>query len=433
MTTTLSERGQRSFSAYNVGIPEVTNNIYDEESNPSGVISLALSENHLIHGHVVDFINKHFKIDERTATTYTGSTIGGVDLRKAVAKHINKYFNPVVPVDVEEVGIANGVTAICSMLAFILGDVGDGILLMRPIYGKFENDFTIVAQYISTPALLIYQANEVRCKTLYANMDDTDPFSEAVVEKYAVRLAQAKTDGTNPRALLICNPHNPSGRCYPKSSLIALMKFCAQNNLHLISDEIYALTVFETDDPSSAPFTSVLEIDTAGIIDSRFVHVEYGFSKDFGAPGLHIAVLITRNEEVQQAFKAIGLIHAPGGPSCAIALAMLEDNNFVENTIKLSRTKLAENYELVTRMLDTAGITYWKGGRAGFFLWMDLSRFLPPADGGQTDTEREKNLTDRLLEGGVFLNAGAEWAERPGWFRLIFSDEKGKVEEGVRR
>lgn len=350
-----------------------------------------------------------------------------------MAKHINKYFNPAVLVDIKEVGIANGVTAICSMLAFMLGDVGDGILLMRPIYGKFENDLTIVAQYVSIPTFLIYQANEIRCKTLYANMDDTDPFSEAVVEKYAVRLAQAEADGTNPRALLICNPHNPSGRCYPMSTLVALMKFCAQHNLHLISDEVYALTVFETADPSSAPFTSVLEIDTVGIIDPRFLHVEYGFSKDFGAPGLHLAALVTRNNEVQQAFEAIGLLHAPGGPSCAIALAMLEDDNFVEDTIKLSRTKLAENYELVTRMLDKAGITYWKGGRAGFFLWIDLSRFLPPADRGRTDTEREKNLADRLLEGGIFLNPGAEWAETPGWFRLIFSHEKRNVEEGVRR
>jgi hypothetical protein len=45
MATTLSARGHRSFSAYNVGIPEVTDNVYDKESNPSGIITLALSEN----------------------------------------------------------------------------------------------------------------------------------------------------------------------------------------------------------------------------------------------------------------------------------------------------------------------------------------------------------------------------------------------------
>lgn len=55
----------------------------------------------------------------------------------------------------KEIGIANGVTAICSMVAFMVGDVGDGILLMRPIYGKFENDLTIMTQYISFSTFLI--------------------------------------------------------------------------------------------------------------------------------------------------------------------------------------------------------------------------------------------------------------------------------------
>lgn len=45
MVTTLSARGKRSFSAYDVSISEITDNVYDVESNPSGVISLALSEN----------------------------------------------------------------------------------------------------------------------------------------------------------------------------------------------------------------------------------------------------------------------------------------------------------------------------------------------------------------------------------------------------
>lgn len=64
-----------------------------------------------------------------------------------MTRHINKYLHPFVPIEESNVGIANGVTAILSMLAFMLGDVGDGILLMRPIYGKFENDLTITTQY----------------------------------------------------------------------------------------------------------------------------------------------------------------------------------------------------------------------------------------------------------------------------------------------
>jgi 1-aminocyclopropane-1-carboxylate synthase len=66
-------------------------------------------------------------------------------------KHINKYFAPHTPVELSNVAMANGVTAVISMLSFILGNPDDGILLMRPVYGKFENDLTITTQYRTDP------------------------------------------------------------------------------------------------------------------------------------------------------------------------------------------------------------------------------------------------------------------------------------------
>jgi histidinol-phosphate/aromatic aminotransferase/cobyric acid decarboxylase-like protein len=64
-----------------------------------------------------------------------------------MANHVNKYFSPATTVEPKHVLMANGVSAICSMLGFLVGDPGDGVLLMRPIYGKFENDWGIMAGY----------------------------------------------------------------------------------------------------------------------------------------------------------------------------------------------------------------------------------------------------------------------------------------------
>jgi len=85
-------------------------------------------------------------------------------------------------------------------------------------------------------------------------------------------------------------------------------------------------------------------------------------------------------------------------------------------------------------MLDEAGIPYWRGGNAGFFLWVDLSRFLPhESQDLNSALKREQALAKRILGRGVFLNPDAEWSERPGWFRLIYSHDIVKIEEGVRR
>lgn len=105
------------------------------------------------------------------------------------------------------------------------------------------------------------------------------------------------------KALLICNPNNPlgrwkmghppiafapvililthdlAGRCYTRDGLVEIMKFCESKSIHLISDEIYALSVYQRPDRRSDSFVSALSIDPAGLIDHARVHILYGLSK----------------------------------------------------------------------------------------------------------------------------------------------------------
>jgi 1-aminocyclopropane-1-carboxylate synthase len=57
------------------------------------------------------------------------------------------------------------------------------------------------------------------------------------------------------------------------------MRFCQRHRIHLISDELYALSVFDTEDADAIPFTSVLSFDTTELIDPDYLHVLYGMSK----------------------------------------------------------------------------------------------------------------------------------------------------------
>lgn len=56
------------------------------------------------------------------------------------------------------------------------------------------------------------------------------------------------------------------------------MKFCQKNDIHMISDEVYALSVYDTgyDLPT---FISALSIDTEDLIDKDRLHILYGMSK----------------------------------------------------------------------------------------------------------------------------------------------------------
>jgi 1-aminocyclopropane-1-carboxylate synthase len=70
-----------------------------------------------------------------------------------------------------------------------------------------------------------------------------------------------------------------SGQCYPRETLEGLLRLCAAKGIHLISDEIYALSVYNRGDRESEKFISVRAIDFTGIVKPEQVHVLYGMSK----------------------------------------------------------------------------------------------------------------------------------------------------------
>jgi aspartate/methionine/tyrosine aminotransferase len=70
-----------------------------------------------------------------------------------------------------------------------------------------------------------------------------------------------------------------TGRCYPMETLIEILKFCNEHQIHLISDEIYALCVFDSGNTDAPLFTSILSLATPELINLNLVHVLYGFAK----------------------------------------------------------------------------------------------------------------------------------------------------------
>jgi hypothetical protein len=67
---------------------------------------------------------------------------------------------------------------------------------------------------------------------------------------------------------------------------------------------------------------------------------------------------------------------------------------------------------------------------AGFFIYVDLSPFLPE---GTSIQEREFSLAEKFVDAGVFIHPGEEHAKDAGWFRLVFSQDESALKEGLRR
>lgn len=83
------------------------------------------------------------------------------------------------------------------------------------------------------------------------------------------------------------------GRCYPIDTLKAILGFCQKHQLHFISDEVYAMCVFDSGARNAVPFTSILALNLSEFINPNLVHVLYSFSKAWMP---NVQTLLNRNK-----------------------------------------------------------------------------------------------------------------------------------------
>ncbi|HYS55196.1 MAG TPA: pyridoxal phosphate-dependent aminotransferase [Thermoanaerobaculia bacterium] len=107
------------------------------------------------------------------------------------------------------------------------------------------------------------------------------------------------------RAVILCNPNNPTGTVYTREELESMAGFCRDHGLFLISDEVYREFVYD-----GKRATSALEL--RGCED--FVIVVDSLSKRYSACGIRLGSLVTRNSEIYDAClrMAQGRLSPPG-------------------------------------------------------------------------------------------------------------------------
>lgn len=328
---------------------------------------------------------------------------------------MTEYLKPHLPIEPEQVRSTSSCTALHDMLSWAIADPGEAILLNRPVYGRFELDFT----------------NRSQVKILYADTDAETCLQESAVQKYEEAITNAAAAGIAVRAILIVNPNNPLGQCYHRSTLVELMKLCQRHQIHLISDEIYACSVFESEEPEATPFTSILSIDPQGLIDLDLLHVEYGFAKDFASGGMKLGALVSQSKPILKAVDNLMRFHTASGPVLNMASTMLEDREWCRAYVDTMRGRIAAAHKHVTEQLRDAGISYLPGSNAGFFVWIDLSPHLPIELEGEENPEFA--LAKKVLAAGVFLHPREEHCKKPGWFRLVYTQEPEIITEGIKR
>lgn len=215
------------------------------------------------------------------------------------------------------------------------------------------------------------------------------------------------------------------------------MNLCAKYSLHLISDEIFALSTFEMHLQSpGVPFTSVLSCPSE--LDTSRIHAMYGLSKDFAASGLRIGCVASHNAELHFSLRAIARYSWPSVVSDAMGATILEDTAWVDKFLAKSHQAVAESYLLTVKELKKIGINCAESS-AAVFIWVDFSPLLPfLKSGGENNSEdmfvKEMRLGTMFIDNGVFLEPASQYrGSKAGWFRFVHTCERKELLEALRR
>lgn len=405
---------------------EVASNAYDPVHNPNGIINLGVAENTLLYKELADYFDRNLRLSFNDFTY--GSCKGDARLRGAIADLMNMRFEPHQLVTPDHLVLGAGLVPVLANLAGTIANSGDGLLIASPYYYGFDYELPLLTGVVPVGV-------QVPLKNMFT-VSELSYFEKAIQEN--------KEKGTIIKGVILCNPHNPYGRAYPREVVIEYCKFCEKHNLHLISDEIYALSIFPSRDiPNPPPFVSVLSLDleAIGVRPSR-VHVLYGMSKDFNCNGFRVGVLVTQhNQAVLRSMTVAALFMLVSSPASTLWATLLTDEEFLPHFLDMNRLSLQEAYEYATAWLNFHKIPYISAS-AGHFLVADMRSVLSDVDkyspvfsitAEQGIHEREATLFKFLIERGVVLNQGSMCHLEAGWFRITFSVRRDFMDHALAR
>ncbi len=209
----------------------------------------------------VNVINKIRNIDLKVLE-YSHSA-GMISYRKKLVEYYKKVGIEVTP---EEMIVTTGGSEAILFAMNSCLDPGDEIIISEPFYANY-NGFSVTSGVV------------------------IKPINSVIENGFALPHIKAFEDAITMRtkAIMICNPNNPTGYVYSKKELELLREIVLKHDLFLFSDEVYREFTYDGHQHYSVMNLKGIE-ENVILLDS--------ISKRYSACGARIGVLISKNKEV---------------------------------------------------------------------------------------------------------------------------------------
>ncbi|MCC6438256.1 MAG: PatB family C-S lyase [Acidimicrobiales bacterium] len=281
-------------------------------------------------------------------------------------------------------------------LVQLCSEPGDGVVLQTPIYPPFHTAVTGIGRVIVENRL------------------------GAADEGYPMDL-EGLAAGTDERTriVLLCNPHNPSGRVFTRAELLGLAELAIERDWLVVSDEIHADLLY--------PGATHIPFATLGPeVAARTVTLTSS-TKTFNIAGLRLAIAVFGTHALLERYRSIPrfLLGGSNVMGVAASIAAWRDG---EPWLAALVDHLRTNRDLVVDTVNAsmAGVRT-VAPEATYLAWLDCRELL--ASGRASHA-----ATFFVQEAGVGLNDGADFGVvGEGFVRLNFATSRPVLREILQR
>ena len=208
---------------------------------------------------------KAIRENKLTHISYSHSA-GLAELRDGLA---NRYYKNIgINIDPSELIVTVAGSESVHLALEISCNEGDEVIVLEPFYTNY-NTFAFL--------------NGITIKAIQT--DIRNGFQVPAIEEFE----KAITPKT--KAILVCNPGNPTGTLYSRESMLAIGEIARRHDLFLISDEVYREFCY-----TGAPYISAFHLPG---IEEQVVLID-SVSKRYNECGIRIGALITKHPELKK-------------------------------------------------------------------------------------------------------------------------------------
>jgi len=269
-------------------------------------------------------------------------TCGAKNLREAIAKKHEKLTGNTTNPDENVVVTCGGTEAMmASMMA--ITNPSDKVIIFSPFYENYKAD------------AILSGAEPIFVKLNPPNFDfDINELENAFKQ--------------NPKAIILCNPSNPSGKVFTREELQIIADFAEKYDTYVVTDEVYEHIVYK-------PYVHTYFASLPKMKDRTITTTS--LSKTYSITGWRLGYTIA-NKEITQAIKSVHDFLTVGA-AAPLQEAAIVGLNFDDEYYERLQEKYTHKRDIFLNGLKEIGLDFYSP-QGTYFVMVDISKFKRKSD-----------------------------------------------------